>query len=236
MAHVIVASNTIVLKWVSTKTLSFDQVEALASNLSPQEKVRAAKFRRDEDRRIYIAAHALLRVMLAKTLKRSVADLRFGTEAQGKPVLLDSNLEFNLSHTADLAVVGLCRGRKIGVDAEWLGRNVSLEIAPMVLTSSECACLNAQSLERRERTFLKYWTLKEALMKATGQGLTLAPNSFEVAIAPPLVVTRPLADLWQIHDIPAPTGYVAALAIEGPEDVTFDVSEASVQWIDVNPA
>jgi 4'-phosphopantetheinyl transferase len=163
---------------------------ALAALLDDAERARAARFAFDEDRQSYIAAHALLRLELSRCANRTPQDWRFGATALGKPFLLDPlrDLRFSISHTRGMVAVAVAQGVEIGVDVESVDRRAeSMKLAERFFAPDEVAQLAAVEGSARRDLFFAIWTLKEAVVKATGQGLSRALDSFSVTTAPPRV-------------------------------------------------
>lgn len=154
--------------------------------LSDAERARAARFAFERDRRRYVAAHCGLRALLARRTRHAPGALQFAIGEFGKPSLAGvAACTFNLSHCEDLGLVGIATHAEIGVDVE-IVRNVpdAAELAARWFTAAECAALEALPVLDRDRAFLVCWTRKEACLKAIGAGLTVAPESIEVGIAP----------------------------------------------------
>lgn len=93
-------------------------VKLLESTLSADEHERAARFRFPGGKQRYIIAHGCLRNILARYLDREPGQLRFSRNEYGKPALQSHELEFNLSHSGDFALVAVTRGHNVGVDVE----------------------------------------------------------------------------------------------------------------------
>jgi 4'-phosphopantetheinyl transferase len=166
------------------------QWRALAAMLDDEERARAARFHFDDDRRSYVAAHALLRVELSRRAGRAPRDWRFAATRLGKPYLLDPprNLRFSLTHTRGMVAVAVAEGVEVGVDVEPSDRRAeSMKLARRFFAPEEVALLAAVEGEARRETFFAIWTLKEAVVKATGQGLARALDSFVVSLDPPRV-------------------------------------------------
>jgi 4'-phosphopantetheinyl transferase len=145
----------------------FDDVPSAA------EQQRAARFVRADDGRRYLAAHAALRHLLDT---RAV----WVAGAHGKPVLASPPPHFNLSRRGRVALIGISTTHEIGVDVELLHTMADAnELAQLHFTSRERDAVQRESGTARDRAFLRCWTRKEACMKATGLGLSLAPSSFE---------------------------------------------------------
>ena len=148
--------------------------------LSEDEKKRAGKFRKPEDRQRFTTARYFLRTLLARTLEDDPERLRFAYNPFGKPYLECGSVNFNLSHSGSFGVIVLSRDLELGVDIE---TNVSLqtarEVAPRILSKSEYALWRKTGDDHLE-TFTRFWILKEALLKASGKGLSQDPQSIEI--------------------------------------------------------
>jgi 4'-phosphopantetheinyl transferase len=93
-------------------------------------------------------------------------------------------LRFNLAHTSELALVAVTRCCDVGVDIEQLRPVHHLEsIARRYLHPAEAKDILAAPLELRHDAFLRYWTAKEAVIKAIGTGLTDSLGAFRVPVA-----------------------------------------------------
>ncbi len=191
--------------------------------LDEKELSRSRRFVRPIDRRRYVLAHAALRALLARCLGVEVAEVRYESGIYGKPRLASGLLpfDFNLSHSEGLALLAVARQRSVGVDIERL-RDMpdALNMADLHFSAAERRDL--QSLPRSERpaAFLRCWTRKEAIVKATGEGLRRALDDFDVDLAPGSMSSltryegRPGAEAgWSLRDLPSPPGYVAAGAV-----------------------
>jgi len=195
--------------------------------LSDDEQVRAARFHFSRDRQRYVAARALLRIILAGYLVSNPKDLTFLYSEKEKPALshnyADSELEFNVSHSASVALLAFTRGRQIGVDVEQVRQDFDVEgIARRFFSPSEQEQLSGFSPAEKYAAFFRCWTRKEAYIKATGAGLSLPLTQFDVSIAggeaQALLATRPNASeagRWSLREVPAGAGYIAALCVRG---------------------
>src|SRR5208283_6416 len=131
-------------------------------------------------------------------------------------------LDFNVSHTAGLALLAFARGRKIGIDVERIRRDFgTAEIAERFFSKAERAALRELPQEQRHEAFFRCWTRKEAFIKALGEGLSHPLDQFDVSLAPgqpaALLAARPHAEevtRWSLWDLQVPGDYSAALAAE----------------------
>jgi len=205
----------------------------LAVHLAPDEAARAARFRFSRHRRRYTVARGVLRELVAGYLGIQPGEVAFRYGARGKPHLAGGgDLELNLSHSSELAVVGFARGAGLGIDVERL-RSMprGLDIAERFFSAAERRALAALPEERRESSFFRCWTRKEAYLKAVGDGITVSLAGFDVTLAPeePPRILHVDGDpgrgaAWSlVHLEPAP-GYLGALALpartDGPWRVT----------------
>jgi len=138
-------------------------------------KARGFVFRRDSE--LSLLAHCLKRLVLARALGRPAHALRFRRNETGKPRLHPPHgPEFNLSHGGDWAALALADA-PCGLDLEPVTRQQNHPFpAEQALHPLELARMAAS--HRPADYFLRIWTGKEALSKATGQGLALDFSSF----------------------------------------------------------
>ncbi len=158
--------------------IDLQQAEAF---LNAEEQARAArfKFQRDQDR--FTRARALLRRTLADHLGKSPQTIEFSQVGNGKPVLAKGSLHFNLSHSAHIAVIALSTDHSIGIDLEHSSRSFCpYDLAEICFTAQEKAALRQH--DQPEARFMAFWTAKEALMKLTGQGMSLEPRRISLRL------------------------------------------------------
>ena len=210
-----------------------------AGLLDETEQQRWAAYRRDEDRERFLVGCALAKTALAAYTGQRPADVRFDRtcgecgKPHGKPALAHGqpgaggDLQHSVAHSGDLVVVAVARA-PVGVDVEQLdGRAHPLgrdgdpkALARLVLADAERTALAAVKLSGRARRFLVAWTRKEAVTKATGDGLRASFSDIVVAAdaGPPRLVSWPYLQAPEsvsLHDLEVQAGYVAALAVIG---------------------
>jgi 4'-phosphopantetheinyl transferase len=161
--------------------------------------------------------HAL-RVALAAHCGQAAPDLRIGTNAFGKPRLVDwPKLQFNVSHSEQLAIIGISHVASVGVDIERLRANCSnADMVRAHFTADEAATWHQAPPSERDHVFLTVWTRKEACLKAWGVGLSLAPRDVRVGLGTggqPLQVRSAQARgdirLWRLRPTPDSVAAVA---------------------------
>lgn len=216
------------------------QLDALESSelarlhrlLDETERIRAARFHFEQDRRRYVASHGLLRELLGDLLVTAPASIQFVHGARGKPAAAQPeskgrSLRFNLSHSAGSAMFAFAWDREVGIDLESTARLAPADehlpaLAARILSTREFDLWRAlPDPAARRAAFLRAWTRKEAFAKATGAGIFDSLRDIEVILdiaapAPSLTVARPAdqaANGWVIHDVEAPEGFTAAVAI-----------------------
>jgi 4'-phosphopantetheinyl transferase len=213
--------QVIVWSWsLETGSLAGDDAEAL---LSDEERARRERFVSPDLGRRFMAARAGLRLVLGRHVDRDARSLSFATNAFGKPRLAEgSSVHFNLSHSGERAVLAISDG-EVGVDLEYMRPLEHLDLATRYFHPHEVAAItDAGDEEEQRRAFFVVWTLKEAVVKALGHGLSIPLESFEVSMAslPPVLVQAPEGSptTWWLHSKTL-DGYCFALAVPGVADV-----------------
>jgi 4'-phosphopantetheinyl transferase len=194
--------------------------------LCPQERARAARFHFSKDRKYYTATRAILRIILGAYLGVNPEDLRLRYSQKEKPALDGAHagtIEFNVSHSGNIALLAFARGRALGVDVEQIREQADREaIVRRFFSEHEQQELAGLAPEQRCAGFFRCWTRKEAYIKATGDGLSLPLHQFDVSVRPgdesALLATRPdasEAERWSLREVEAGVGYAAALCVRG---------------------
>ncbi|MBX5458511.1 MAG: 4'-phosphopantetheinyl transferase superfamily protein [Thermogemmatispora sp.] len=224
--------------WGATLALPPTSVEDLAAVLTPAEQDHAARFRSAQARQHFVAARAILRLILSRYLGLLPQQLRLRTNPWGKPELepspdsSQSTLTFNLSHSEALALYAVTGGQAIGIDLEYqrpLPEAELEQLAARYFAPAEYRTLLSLPQEKRLPAFFHCWTRKEAYVKARGQGLSLPLDAFEVSLTPDaparLLASHEEPDApqrWSLLAIEPDPAYSAALAVEGHiEHVTY---------------
>ena len=152
-------------------------IAAAESLLSDDERARYHRFVRDDDRHAFLAARVLVRRTLSRYADVAPADWAFLENGHGRPEIANpgaAGLRFNLSHTDGMLALLVHDDADSGVDVERLGRIASVpSVAPAVLATPEHDELTALPPEQQEAAFYRLWTLKEAFVKATGEGFSV---------------------------------------------------------------
>jgi 4'-phosphopantetheinyl transferase len=197
-------------------------------SLSTQERSRAERFGNAFLRRRWIAGRTMLRALLGSALEVDPAAVRLRRGIRGRPELDgDRPLDFNVSHTEGTALIaiatGMASGARIGVDLEREDRRVNADgLARKFLTDRERAGIAALTEDARRMQFLRLWTCKEAMSKATGEALSAPFRRIDVTLdgGCPRLADGPapyLPTAWQLIAAATPAGLIATVAIwRGP--------------------
>jgi 4'-phosphopantetheinyl transferase len=206
---------------------SRDAGEHLVDLLDSAERERWARFRVPRAAAGYLVAHAVARLVLGGLIGIPAGSVEFtvqcvhcgGPHGKPQPRSPAEPLELSISHSGDLVAVAFARGVPVGVDVEEIALRGD-EPPRIALAEPERAVLAALPQAERTAAFIRYWTRKEALLKATGDGLTVSPARLTVSApdqAPELRDWPGRRDPRPLYltDIPAPPGYLASLASLG---------------------
>jgi 4'-phosphopantetheinyl transferase len=217
--------------------LATDEVEAAEPGpelevLSDDERARAARFVRARDRRRFARCRTALREILGGLLGRSPAAVRFLAVGHGKPVLDFgamgiaagdglASLRFNLSHSSELALIGVCWGHELGVDLERIKQISEADrIVASFFSPAERAEFTAIPDHAKPLAFFRGWTRKEAVLKGLGTGLAglsaQHETGFGMAELPAHFVPAspsPGVKEWRLWEAAPRPGFVATVAV-----------------------
>jgi len=213
--------------WRAALEVSVEVLGGLQRLLSEEEVTRAQRFHFEKDRSHFIVAHGVLRIILGRYLNADPSQLRFCYNHYGKPSLdlpFDkSKLNFNLSHSHEIALYAFTYAKQIGIDVEHMRSDIEYErLAKHSFSLNEQAALHALPQALKQQAFFNCWTRKEAYIKARGTGLSLPLDLFDVSLRPgePAVLLSSREDSqetvrWSLQDFDPGSGYAGALAVEG---------------------
>jgi 4'-phosphopantetheinyl transferase len=180
--------------------------EQFAAVLALDERDRAARFAFERDRRAFVVVRGVLRILLGRYVRRDPEVLRFGQRPRGKLYLVaepDFGLRFNVSHSGELGLLAFARDREVGIDVQLESSDRDLQaLAEHSFTADEQAMLRGLPVRDQAGAFFASWVRKEALVKATGEGI--------------VELGRDADPRWSIVDLPALAGHAAALVVDGP--------------------
>ena len=164
------------------------------SLLARDEQERACRFIRARDRRRFARCRAALRTILGGLLEQPASSLKFRAAVSGKPELESAgtyahhagkqlDLRFNVSHSSELALIGVCRGQELGVDLEQV-RTVheADRIVASFFSPAEHAEFATIADDVKALAFFRGWTRKEAILKGLGIGLAGLSARYETRV------------------------------------------------------
>ncbi len=196
------------------------------SVLSPDEIARAGRFHFEKDRIHFTRCRTALRGVLSGYLAVPAANIRFEYLISGKPQLAAGQnphaLQFNVSHSASMALIAVGSEHRLGVDMEKIRADVdTTSLADRFFSLRERAGLQALPEHLRVPGFFACWTRKEAFLKATGDGLSFPLADFSVTTHPDLNPeieeingNTKAGKQWFLTDLSVVEGYRATVALE----------------------
>jgi len=210
--------------WRVALDVSADRIQPLRSILSADERARADRFHFPQHRDRFTVCRGVLRTILSRYLNLPPDRLQFQYGPHGKPSLppaIDSAIQFNLTHSHDLALVAIALQHPVGIDLEQIRVMPDVkQLAQRFFTAREHQVLCALPHPDQQAVFFRYWTCKEAYLKAIGSGLTHELNQIEIDLSGTSARLYPLdrsetTALWSLWELYPNPDYAAALAAKG---------------------
>jgi len=221
--------------WLFHLNITQPRIKLFYPLLSTEEKERSERLVDFKHRKRFIAAHGFMREALASYLPYDAGDLQFEKAVQGKPQLLlkpgDVDIQFNLSHSENIALLAVRKAHTIGVDVEYSKRkNDYAGIINRFFTRQEQQAFAELTEPDKRQAFYRVWTRKEAHMKVTGMGLHLSPTQFTVSVPPEPArfieyIDKQADENWYMQDIVLPeifTDYCGCYSTDtNPDSVRY---------------
>lgn len=156
------------------------------SLLNAEELARANRFYFERHRRRFTVARSILRLILSRYLHCDARQMTFHYNQYGKPQLHHAQaLEFNLSHSQDLALLAVGQQFSLGIDLEFFSERPYEEIANHLFSEQELERFLALPTSLKPLAFFQIWAQKEAFIKACGMGLSYPTKRFDVSVFSP---------------------------------------------------
>lgn len=193
----------------------------LARQLSPYELARADAFAMPFLRRRFVAARGTLRLLLGLLTNERPRSVAIEVGPRGKPRIAggEPRIMFNVSHSAEVALICVTDVGEVGIDVE-LVRAVpsAIDIARRHFAQPEVDFILGSGRKEFDRRFVLCWVRKEAVVKATGSGLGCDLRSFTTPVGPFGVVstgasTASASEHWLLVELPLGSDYVGAIAL-----------------------
>ncbi len=210
--------------WYADMNIDKDKQAHYFNLLAPDEKERASKFYFEKDRRKYIVARGILRMLSGSYLKEDPKEVQFVYNEYGKPAYLNyPNIKFNISHSGEMVVLGFVLDYEFGIDVEIIKNDFDiLDIAQNFFSTKEIAALEKLPETIQNHAFFRCWTRKESFIKAKGSGLSFPLDKFTVSLdhdenAGLLETIWDVSekDTWNVFSFIPAKGYIAALVAKG---------------------
>ncbi len=222
--------------WKLTLNLAPEDLAVCQAVLAAEEAARGARLLNPLHRRRHWAAWGQLRWLLAGCLGQAPGRLRFGRQAHGKPFLVGSDLHFNMSHSGDWLLVAVTWNRPVGVDVERIRPLSRMEaLAEHCLAPAELAQWRHLDKARQTPAFFRFWTGKEAFIKADGRGLSLGVKRCVLALDPLRLLAVPEGcgrpQDWQMVEIDAGDPVRAALCFRGGPATAVQLISLPADWL-----
>jgi 4'-phosphopantetheinyl transferase len=205
--------------------VELDQPDATLAELerllSRDERERASRFRFLRDRNRFVASRGALRIALGNYLAKPAEAVAIGIAPKGKPRLAESeesDLQFNISHSRNVALFGFAPGRDLGVDVEFINPEFPCaSVAPTFCCERELGELCALPANAMRACFFKIWTAKEARLKASGEGFFCEAKALDVRFEKNGAISiKPRTDPpWLMREIEIGESFAAAMAVSG---------------------
>jgi 4'-phosphopantetheinyl transferase len=206
--------------------------------LSIDERDRAGRFLFEQDRQRFVVARAALRSLIGWHVQMPASRIHLTVQSHGKPRLVadghEDKVRFNVSHSYDLALIAISGEREVGVDVERIRPLADLDsIAARHFAPEERQALFRATPVDRLPLFYRYWTLKEAYLKARGFGLHMPLDAVDVSAAAedPFV----LQGGWSARTLTCEPGYAAALVVAGRSGYSVAISTGPLTRTDTPP-
>ena len=189
-------------------------LEGVAEGLRGDDLRRFRSLSVRNTRNRFLTSRYLLRNLLGQYLNASPRDIAFKYGAHGKPILRDDNsLHFNISHSRNYSLLAFSREHALGIDLEERSREVSeYRLAMRYFSEAERQLMD--SFDNAKHGFLEIWTRKEAILKASGDGLTV-----DIAAVNVLPDTSERVGGYLLRSINLPEDLVGSLAFTGENPV-----------------
>jgi len=151
--------------------------------LNDKERERATRFHFDRHQRRFTIARSTLRLILARYTQQNPQDIEFTYNKYGKPRVANVEIEFNLSHSGEWAILAIGT-LPLGVDLEFFSARPYHGIANSLFSEQEQSALSRLPKKIMPLAFFNIWVQKEAFIKACGMGLAYPTQQFTVSELP----------------------------------------------------
>lgn len=202
------------------------QVGSLLPLLTQEERQRGERLVSTRLRQRFFISHAILRLILSTYLEESPEEIQFKKATHGKPSLDGYPLQFNMTHSEDVALYVITSNTEVGIDVEYLKRMHDMDaLVKRFFSKRENKEYQSFIGVERRLAFYRAWTRKEAYLKATGQGLSYPLDHFDVSLAADgmrcllrINDSDEEASAWTVFSFEPFQDYLASIALKAPLD------------------
>jgi len=221
----LIISSTNVHIWRINLNQTESQVAILKNTLSSDEIARSERFYFPQHRQRFITARGSLRSILGQYLQVDPMLVQFIYQHRGKPLLADKfadqKITFNISHSENLALCAVTCENLIGVDLEHIRPISDLEnLAKRFFLNREYESIKSIPSTKQQETFFRYWTCKEAYLKATGDGLVKLEET-EVNLTSDLISDQKsellVTGSWTLKELNVADNFAGAVAVNASD-------------------
>lgn len=233
--------------WVAEVDALEVEVEKYERLLSTSEAARSNRFHFARDRNRYVARHGVLRHLLAAYMRCKPEHIEIDSDSKGKPQVLNRapeiDLQFSMSHSSGLVVLAFGQSIRIGIDIEKIRAFPELRgVVGRNYTPAEIREIDSSPVSARLEVFFQLWARKEAILKASGDGLSLDLRCVNVSTIRAgggswnlrKIEGKGLDCEFQLMDLKIAPGFAAAVATAGSREMTLRYRryEPGTQMID----
>ena len=195
------------------------------NNLSDDEINKINRFIFEKDRITHTISKGTLRYIMSGYLNLKPEEIIFNQNEYGKPFISEDQnpekIQFDLSHSGDMIIYAISKGRNIGIDIQEIKDSDSvIDIVEHYFSETEKSAFRSLPDEQKLKGFHSCWARKEAYIKALGLGLSYPLNSFSMPVTPEYssaVIYDDKGTAYSVTDIITSPGYAATVAVEGSD-------------------
>jgi len=209
-------------------------VEKYERFLSTSETARSDRFHFTRDRNRYVARHGILRLLLSAYMRCKPEQVEFYSDPNGKPHVVnrrpETDLQFSMSHSSGLVVFAMGQSIRVGVDIQKIGGFPELKgLVRRNYAPAEIQEIDNSPPNARLEVFFRLWARKEAVLKASGNGLSLDLRSVDVSTDAAVGGTWNIGRIeghcpdWEFQwmDLNIANGFAAAVAAAGNRETAL---------------
>jgi 4'-phosphopantetheinyl transferase len=210
--------------WLGDFAADVKRNEYYRQLLDTDEQQRVARIKHQRYRSQQIETLGRLREILARYLNVEASEVKLAKEKYGKPIIVgDTDIVFNLSHSSDKLIVAVGLQCQLGVDIEVMRQREQFAgLVKRCFAKEERTYWGNLPETEKASEFYRFWTRKEAFVKAVGRGIALG---MEQVVISPEVPTRIVSipeqygsgTDWRIMDLDLNEGVIGAMAVRGTE-------------------